>query len=348
MSAGSADGLPRPQFLVTGATGFIGRRMVRRLVAEAGSQAVVCLSKQPASALEEAALAHHRAAGIRTIVGDLTETSFTVGSPPPVDIVFHLAANIDTDAQARDLRVNDVGTRNLLEWLRPVSSGMRIVYASSVAVHDRDRQPSGPIVETSPFVPRTSYGETKLHGEAILRDLASAGGYTWTVLRLPTVYGPGQKPGGLFGQLIAMARGGSLAGRLNWPGMTSILYVDDAAEVMLTLARDPAAGGEVFCVASDDRLTVGELGARIAAAVGRPAPRIGIPGPLLGLVRAVVWNRGVAATIPRSARLPFWRLSLIVSDGFWFDTAKFRLAYGKPLRSLDQGMADLLAEERGH
>jgi len=72
------------------------------------------------------------------------------------------------DAPEQALLVNHEGTRHLLDWLRPVSRGARIVYASSVAVHDRDRPPNGPISENSPLVPRTAYGRTKLEGEKII------------------------------------------------------------------------------------------------------------------------------------------------------------------------------------
>jgi nucleoside-diphosphate-sugar epimerase len=56
------------------------------------------------------------------------------GAAPAVDLVFHLAANINTGAPGDEHRVNDEGTVNLLDWLRPVSRGARVVYASSVAV----------------------------------------------------------------------------------------------------------------------------------------------------------------------------------------------------------------------
>ena len=66
------------------------------------------------------------------------------------DVVFHLAANIDTDASEEALRVNHEGTDRLLDWLAPVSRGRRIVYASSVAVHDRAAEPKAAITEAAP------------------------------------------------------------------------------------------------------------------------------------------------------------------------------------------------------
>ena len=330
--------------LVTGGTGFIGRRLVRLLVEQYGPDAVTCLVKGPVTPLEREALETFRARGLRLIEGDLLARPVAAEPAPAVDVIFHLAANIDTDAPEDALRVNHEGTDRLLDWLAGVLLGTRIVYASSVAVHDRVAEPKGPIVETSPLTPRTGYGRTKLRGEEMLRQRAARDGYSWTVLRLPTVYGPGQKPDGLFDQLIKRAAAGSLLGRLDWPGRTSIVQVDDVAAAMIELAGRPEAAGEVFCVASDESLTVGELARRIGAAIGRPVRPIGIPRPLVAFARWVVWNRTIEAMVPASGRLVFWRLSLIISDGFWFDTTKFRRVYREPLKNLQEGLRSLKLE----
>jgi nucleoside-diphosphate-sugar epimerase len=332
-----------PRFLVTGATGFIGRRVVRRLVADVGPTSVVCLTKAPATALEAKAVDSYRPMGVRVIDGNLLDEPVSAEAAPPVDVVLHLAANIDTDAPEDALRVNHEGTRHLLDWLRPISRGVRVVYASSVAVHDRDHHPNAPISENSPFVPRTAYGRTKLEGERIISTRAATDGYTWTTLRLPTVYGPGQKPDGLFDKLIAMASKGALMGRIDWPGRTSIMHVDDVAAAMIEMAQRGEAAGEVYCLASDESPTIGELARRIGDFVGRPVDPIEIPPPLLAVLRTIVWNRAIQAAIPSAARLPFWRLSLIVSDGFWFDTTKFRSVYQTPLKSLEEGLVDTVS-----
>jgi len=50
--------------------------------------------------------------------------------------------------------------------------------------------------------------------------------------------------------------------------------------------------------------------------------------------------------MPRPGRVSFWRLSLIISDGFWFTTAKLRQTYRKPLKSLNEGLA-AMSDETG-
>jgi nucleoside-diphosphate-sugar epimerase len=328
--------------LVTGATGFIGRRLIRRLAAEVGPGSIACLIKPPVTRLEAEALDAYRSMEFRLIEGDLLHEPVSLEAPPPVDVVYHLGANIDTNATDEEARVNDAGTKNLLAWVRPVSTGMRILYASSVAVHDRDREPAGPISEESPFVPRTAYGRTKLEGERIVREHAMYDGYSWTILRLPTVYGPGQKPDGLFDKMIRMASSGTLLVRINWPGRTSIIHVDDVADVMAEFARREDTSGQTYCVASDESLTIGELARRVGDAVGRPVVPLDVPRPLMRTAQRLVWNHALQAVAPRFARVPLWRLSLIINDGFWFDTSKFRRAYRKPLRTIEQGLRDTL------
>jgi UDP-glucose 4-epimerase len=331
---------PHPRVLVTGSTGFIGRRLIRRVLADAGPDSVVCLVKAAATPLEARALDEYRSMGLRLIEGNLVDEPVSDEAPPAVDLVFHLAANIDTDATDHDARVNDAGTRNLLAWLQPVSRGARIVYTSSVAVHDREAHPVGAISEASPLVPRTAYGRTKLKGEHIIRERSRPDGYAWTILRLPTVYGPGQKPAGLFDRMIRMASSGALLGRIDWPGRTSIIHVDDAADVMVDLARREETANETYCVASDESLTVGEVARKVGEVLGTPVAPIHLPRPLVRAAQTLVWNRALQAAVPRFARVPVWRLSLIVSDGFWFDTTKFRRVYRKPLRNLEQGLRD--------
>jgi nucleoside-diphosphate-sugar epimerase len=136
-----------------------------------------------------------------------------------------------------------------------------------------------------------------------------------------------------------------LLGRIDWPGRTSIIHVDDVVAVMVGLSQRPDASGEIYCIASESP-SVAELSERIARAMKRPRSPISIPRPALGLLRWLVWNKTADRLIPGAARLAFWRLSLIVSDGFWFDTTKFRGVYNERLRTLEEGLPELLPSTR--
>lgn len=332
--------------LVTGATGFIGRRLLMQLVRRFGARSIACLVHQAelgTEKLRRATLSHE---GVRLIPGDLTEPSVAAESPPPVDVVFHLAANIDTHASERAAQVNDVGTANLLAWLGDRVNNARLVYASSVAVCDRDRRANGPLDESSPCRPRTHYGRTKLRAEQIIETASSRLHFSYTILRLPTVYGPGQKAGGMFDLLVRYAREGSWLGRLNWPGRTSIVYVDDVAEIMIDLAGMREAANQTFCVATDESLTIGEIARRVGALAGHTVAPIDLSPEVWRAVRWTAWNPAVAALMPPSARVAHWRLGLIADDGFWQSGAKLRRIYPRTLIALDDGVRMMLSGDQ--
>jgi nucleoside-diphosphate-sugar epimerase len=325
-------------FLVTGGTGFIGRRLVDHLLDRYGAGAVTCLVKPSTKPAEAAAVARYERLGVTLLRGDLLDTPVCAVPPPRVDVVFHLAANIDTDTPESEHRVNDRGTANLLDWLAPILPGCRVMYTSSVAVIDRTGPADGPMREDTVCTPRTPYGVTKLRGEEVLRQRAAAAGYTWTILRLPTVYGPGQKAGGLFDLLIEAARHGGLVGRINWPGRTSILYLDDAAAMLHALALRADAAGELFMVSSGEDCTLADIAAAAGDVVGRPPRPIRLPRAAWTAIRTIVWSRLVARAVPRAAQVTYWRLSLIVDDGFWCDSSKLRAIYREPVVPLGEGV----------
>jgi nucleoside-diphosphate-sugar epimerase len=329
--------------LVTGATGFIGRRLMKRLLADLPAGDITCLIKPATKPREGEALASYRAAGVRLIEGDLCSPFVSGEHAPKVDIVFHLAANIDTAASGAELDINDVGTEHLLAWMRDGCRGVRIVYTSSIAVHDRRGPSRGrPISESSPLSSRTEYGITKLRGERILQSEGARRGYTYSILRLATVYGPDAKPGGLFDLFAQFAAGGNLAGRLNWPGRTSVIYVDDVTALMVALAQTPAAADEVYCVANPVAPTVGELARHIGHVTGHPVRPLDLPRWVWGLLRAVACNRLLYAVTPRRMKLALWRLSLIVDDGFWFDTRKLQTVWTRRPTDLSEGLTEML------
>ncbi len=333
--------------LVTGGTGFIGRNLVAQLLDRYPATDLTCLVKRSTIPAEMAALERFRAAGIRIIDGDLDDPAVSREPAPPVDRVFHLAANIDTAVPESELRVNDLGTDNLLKWLAPVSRGARILYTSSVAVHDRNGPASGPINETSPYTPRTPYGLTKLRGEHLLEAHAKMDGFTFTTLRLATVYGPGSKPGGLFDLLFTMTEKGSLGGRIAWPGRTSIIHVEDTAALLVALAERPEAANEIFCTANPTSPTVAELAQRIGRVSGHPVRPIALPRALWSTLKGVTWNGLVKRAVPPPARLLYWRLSLIIDDGFWYDTSKLQSVWTTPPIDLDAGIRQMLAARAG-
>ena len=102
-----------------------------------------------------------------------------------VDAVVHLAALFRTGDEGAIWRANLDGTRHLVEAVRTYAPQARFVMASTGNVYDADG--SRPARETDACHPTAAYPASKLAAEALLRD----SGLTWSVLRLPFVYGDG-------------------------------------------------------------------------------------------------------------------------------------------------------------
>ncbi len=334
------------RILVTGATGFIGRRLMAQLLERFGAASITCVVHASNKPGESEAVESFRRAGVTLVAGDLTKTPIADAAPPAVDVVFHLAANIDTDTPEEEHRVNDRGTANLLAWLRPTLRACRLVYTSSIAVLDRNGIANGPLKEDSPSTPRTAYGATKMRGEEILREAAPKHGFSWTIVRLPTVYGPGEKAGGLFDLLITGARTGGLISRVNWPGRSSVIYVDDAAAILIDLAFKASAANEVYCISSGEDLTLPDIAREAALLIDRPVKPINVPTGLWRVVRSVAWSPLVRSLVPRRAHVTYWRLTLVVDDGFWFDARKFLSQNTLPLVGIREGLRRTIEADR--
>jgi UDP-N-acetyl-alpha-D-quinovosamine dehydrogenase len=328
--------------LVTGATGFIGRVLVDRLVACYGADAVICLVKPEHNRERTEAVESIRRLGVRIIEGDLNDRLVSREPAPPVAVVFHLAANIDTGAPHRAHRVNDRGTGHLLNWLAPVLPGIRVMYTSSVAALDRSGPAKNPLDESSPCSPRTAYGLTKLRGERILQKRAPNHGFTYTILRLGTVYGPGAKRGGLFDQLITLSVTNSPLARLNWPGRVSVMHVDDVVDLLVTLASHSACANEIYCVANPEAPTVGELAQRIGRACGRQPKTVALPSWVWRLARRVTWLPVTQAAASLFAAQAYWRFTLLVDNAFWLDTRKLQKIWTAAPLELDAGLTDMI------
>lgn len=331
--------------LVTGSTGFIGRRLVSHLCGLHLS--VLCLAG-PAGTDDAVVLADQHRRGAEILRADLAATPITTAAPPPhVDAVFHLAANTATDAPEAAAHVNDLGTARLLDWLGNSVRDSRVMFTSSVAVSDPPGVRARPADEDEICRPHTAYGRTKLAAERLIRERAAEAGYTYTILRLPTVYGPGQKRGGLFDTLIDAAARHSWRARIDWPGRTSVVYVDDVVRLLVDLAALPPAANQTFCVATREVSTVGDIARAIGDATGHPVSPIRLPAAAWGLARWAARSPLVAKLTPQRAELARWRLGLVVGDGFFQSGARLDAVYGRPLRPLAAGLRETTRELRG-
>jgi len=170
---------------VTGGGGFIGSRLVARLLAE--GYRVALLARDP----RKPAVAVLETQGARVVQGDVRDLRAVgpeaVGAE--LDIVLHLAASLDLRG-GEGASVNVEGTREVLRWAR--EHGARyVVYASSVEAQGPASADEGLLTEEHPCRPGSPYAESKLAGERLVQELAERAALPCLLARIGHTYGPG-------------------------------------------------------------------------------------------------------------------------------------------------------------
>ncbi|WP_261540550.1 UDP-glucose 4-epimerase family protein [Burkholderia multivorans] len=292
-------------FLVTGANGFVGRVVCRRLL-DAG-HTVTALVRRPGSSI----------AGVREWVHDAADFDGLEERWPmdfAADCVIHLAARVHVmreespDPDAVFNATNVAGSLRLAKAAR-VHGARRIVYASSIkAVGESDA--GAPLSEAVNPTPHDAYGRSKLRAERQLMQFSASSGLDVVIVRPLLVYGPGVRANFLR-MMDAVARGmplplGSITAR------RSVVYVDNLADALLQCAIDPRAAGECFHVADDDAPSVTGLLQLVGDALGRPARLIAAPPAVLRALGTLIGRRAEVDRLTGSLQLDTGRISRVL------------------------------------
>ena len=249
------------KYCIVGGAGFIGSHFTDRLLAEPTTTGVT-LYDNFTSGREwhfEHHLADHRLAVVRGEVADLDALcAATVGH----DTMIHLASNPDIAKAMTDPRVDfDEGTAltfHVVEAARITGVG-EVLYASGSGVYgdlgDVEAQE-----DHGPMTPTSTYGASKLAGEALFSSYAAMFGLRASAFRFGNVVGPRQTHGVGFDFVRRLRRDPTTLDILGDGRQSkSYIYVDDVVSAVLMMSRSRAADFEVFNVATGDYITVTEI-----------------------------------------------------------------------------------------
>lgn len=314
------------KILLTGSTGFIGSRMVETCIGRYGHGSITASYPHPMNEVERRRAARIESLGIRTLVWNLLEPFPAGGVIPPFDAVAHLAAYTTTEIASDAIRVNDEGTRNLIDTLRDHLPGKTFLFTSTQMAVDKPDRSTWHVDEGAICRPRTEYGRTKLRAEAIVRERSREIGFPHVIVRPPTVYGPGFRDEGMFGLFARWSARALSPADIDWTGVMSLIYLDDMVEALLRLLETdvPEARDETFFLSSPEKTTMGEIARGIASANGHRVRSIRIPRPIEKLLEWLAWRDGLWRLGPHIVHIMAWRLSLIIGQGYYGDPGRFQ------------------------
>jgi len=287
------------QVLVTGATGFVGGALVKRLAGECLAGGVVASLRRQGVALPE---------GVRPVqVGDLLPSTDWSTALQDVEVVVHSAARVHVmqDDVGNPLevyrQVNVQGTLNLAR--QAAQAGVRrFVFVSSIKVNGEATLLGRPFKADDPPAPEDAYGVSKAEAEAGLLQMANETGMEVVIIRPPLVYGPGAK--GNFSSLLRwitcglpLPLGGSIANR------RSLVALDNLVDLILTCVQHPKAANQTFLVSDGEDLSTTELLQKMGNAMNRPARLLPVPLGLLTFAARLLGKTAVAERLVGSLQV---------------------------------------------
>lgn len=285
--------------LVTGATGLLGKRLVKQLVSEGYRVRALVRKNSRVEMLDKY--------GVEIVRGDLGDIASVVGAAKGIEVLIHAAAG--TSGTAEDSKTATIeGTRNVLEACR-IHCVKKLVYISSCSVYEVAGYVEDRVVTEEAQLERFPlrrghYSAAKLEAEAIVTEKMSYNEYTTVVLRPGSFFGPGAE---VFTPMIGI----SLARRVfvvfgNGRGGLPLVYVDNVVDAIIQCIRSNAASNQVFNVVDQDLVTKRRYIEQILKPIYPNA--LVIYCPMLMLLLAVWIQEKMLAIIGKQPVLSLYRL----------------------------------------
>lgn len=302
--------------LITGATGFVGGEVARRLNIDGVS--VIAPVRNPSSC------------GLlpmeMPVIGNLDGETKWNTALRNVDIVVHCAARAHVtkdefpDPLAEYRLVNVEGTLNLAR--QAVKAGIkRFVYISSIKVNGERTLKNSPFSADDACAPEDPYGISKMEAEKGLQDLSIETGLEVVIIRPPLVYGAGVK--GNFARMAELVSKevplplGSVDNR------RTLVAIDNLVDLIITCIWHPKASNQVFMAGDGEDLSTTELLHRLSKAMGKRSRLLPIPPKLLMLGATLLGRRSIAqrllgslqVDISKARELLGWNPPVTVDEG---------------------------------
>lgn len=296
--------------LVTGATGFVGQALCRRLTELDYKVSVFHRKSSDTDPLKLLPLHHH--------LGDITSPEDVQNACLDCDVVFHLAGLVGYSPSMRDAMqaINVGGTRNIVNACATSPSSPLLIHLSSVTAVGAGFSPDQVLTEESPYNLQhlnLGYFETKREAEHLVQKAVFHNNLKSIILNPSTIYGPGDSKKGSRNVQLKVARG-------KFPfypsGGVSIIHIDDVIDCLIK-AVQLKCYGERF-ILSGENLYIKDLFRIIAEEANVTPPQIPLPSLAAHIIGQI--GQGLEFLGKKGAlnRETAWTSTLF----HWFDSTK--------------------------
>jgi len=312
--------------LITGATGFVGRALVDRLLVN-GEHVLAGVRRQSSNLPDSVQ---------QRVIGDLsilegTSTTLKLSCFEGVDVVIHAAARVhimndDASEPLEEFRKVNRDATLALARLAVEAGVKRFVFLSSIKVNGELTRPGHSFSPNDEHIPTEPYGLSKYEAEQGLLALALETGMEVVIIRLPLVYGPGVKA--------------NFASMMNWMGkriplpfgaihnQRSLVALDNLVDFIALCAdreKSPKAANQVFLISDNEDVSTTQLLRKVAKAQNKHAWLIPVPVGLMAFAAKLIGKGDVANRLFGSLQV---------------DSSKARDLLGwKPVVTMDEQLA---------
>lgn len=322
--------------LVTGAGGFIGGHLVDCLIRDGHAVRAMVHRTRPASTWTPA---------IEVVTGDVCDAAMMKEIAVGCEAVFHLAGKAHALAEIRPdeetyRAINAKGTRVVLDAAVSCGAKRFVLFSSVKAMGEGGGRCMDESFDGQPEAP---YGRSKLEAERITLDVGKRSGLHVTCLRLPLVYGPGNK-GNLYKMIVAVDRGffPSLPEVLN---QRSLVHVKDVVQAAMLVMSRPEANGQLYIVTDGQVYSSRQLYESICRALGKPVPPWHLP--LWGLMGAARAGDLIGRVLGRRALFDSDVLEKLIGSACYCSEKITRQVGYRATLTFDMALPELIAWYRG-
>ena len=313
---------PDDLILVTGASGFIGSRVVKQLI-DHGFRNLRCLARRPLTceAMQSSLGRDYKNVQVEIIKGNLLSRSDCLAASKDVAVVYHLAAGRGEKSYSDAFLNSVVTTRNLLDALRQNQCLKRFVTVSTFSVYSNQRNPHGRVLDESCRIERSpqkrgdAYTFAKSKQDELVIDYGKTYGIPYVIVRPGVVYGPGNE--GITGRVGIGTFGLFL--HLGGSNPIPFTYVENCAEAIVLAGLRPGIDGEVYNVVDDPILSSRDF-LRLYKRNVQPFKSVYVPHVISYILcylweKYSAWSEGqLAPVFNRAAWHAYWKRTFYTNE----------------------------------